>query len=83
LHSGRESLSAGHSTSFTSFARHTAPNTADPASVIKSTTCTGGTNGASGGCGCSSGGIGGGSECVGRMYVLGGISVSFPLDCQL
>ena len=45
---------------FASIPRHTAPNTADPASVIKSTTCTGGTNGASGGCGCSSGGIGGG-----------------------
>jgi hypothetical protein len=33
--------------------------------------------------GCSSGGIGGGSEWVGRMYLLGGISVSFPLGHQL
>jgi hypothetical protein len=36
-------------------------------------TCTGGTNGAIGGCGCSSGGIAGGCERVGRLYLLGGI----------
>jgi hypothetical protein len=44
-----------------------APNTADPATVIRSTTCTGGVKGAIGGCGASSGLVGGGAETVGLM----------------
>ena len=35
--------------------RHTALNTAEPANVIRSTTCTGGVSGAIGGCGASNG----------------------------
>ena len=57
--------SAGHSTSFASFAFHRAPNAAEPSTVIRSTTCAGGINGAIGGCGMSSGGIAGGAETVG------------------
>ena len=45
--------------------RHTAPNTADPSGVIRSTTCTGGVSGAIGGCGASSGGVVGMAETVG------------------
>ena len=60
-----ESESAGHSTSFASIPRHTAPNTAEPSGVIRSTTCTGGVNGAIGGCGASSGLVGGGRDTVG------------------
>jgi hypothetical protein len=52
---------------FASVARQTAPNTAEPSTVIKSTTWTGGVNGASGGCGARSGGDAGGAETVGRM----------------
>ena len=62
-----ESDSAGHSTIFASIAFHRAPNAADPATVIRSTTCAGGTNGAIGGCGMSRGGIAGGAEAVGLM----------------
>jgi hypothetical protein len=43
------SVNAGHSTIFASIAFHWAWNTADPSHVIKSTTCTGGSNGALGG----------------------------------
>src|SRR5262245_7544631 len=39
-----------------SFTRHRAPNATDPASVIRSTTCTGGIDGARGGCGWSTAG---------------------------
>jgi len=67
LNSGIASASAGHSTIFASLARQRAPNAAEPSAVIRSTTCTGGTSGANGGCGASSGGTGGGREVVGRM----------------
>src|SRR5215470_20153076 len=67
------SVSAGHSTIFASLAVHRAPNAADPAAVIRSTTCNGGTSGGIGGCGISSGGIGGGTEAVGLMRRLSGI----------
>jgi hypothetical protein len=76
LNSGIASLSAGHSTIFASIPRHCAPNTADPASVIRSTTCTGGIAGASAGCGISNGGIAGATEAVGLIRVLAAISIS-------
>ena len=44
-----------------------APNTADPAGVIRSMTWTGGVSGATGGVGVSSGLADGGAETVGRM----------------
>jgi hypothetical protein len=77
LNSGIASLSAGHSTIFASFPRHSAPNTADPAAVIRSTVCTGGINGAIGGCGISKGGIAGGTEAVGRLRMFWGMSGPF------
>jgi hypothetical protein len=49
LNSGIASVNAGHSTIFASIPFHRAPNTADPSTVIKSTTCAGGSNGALGG----------------------------------
>src|SRR6516225_8067166 len=76
LNSGIESESAGHSTIFASFARHCAPNTADPSAVIRSTTWAGGTNGAISSGGASNGGIGGGIETVGLTYVFAGIFMS-------
>ena len=76
LNSGMASLSAGHSTIFASFALHCAPNTTDPAAVIRSTTCTGGTKGAIAGCGISRGGIAGATEAVGLIRLFSGISVS-------
>ena len=76
LDAGIESESAGHSTIFASFARHCAPNTADPSAVIRSTTCAGGTNGAISSGGASNGGIGGGIETVGLTYVFAGIFMS-------
>jgi len=77
LNSGIESDSAGHSTIFASLPRHSAPNTADPAAVIRSTVCTGGINGAIGGCGINKGGIVGGMEAVGRLRMFAGMSGSF------
>jgi hypothetical protein len=47
--------------------------------VIRSTTHAGGTSGAIGGCGMSNGGIGGGAEAVGLMYLATGICVSSSL----
>jgi hypothetical protein len=70
------SVNDGHSTTFASIAFHRAPNTADPSTVIKSTTCTGGSNGALGGCGTSKGGLGGATEAVGLIRLFSGISVS-------
>src|SRR5215472_11413997 len=74
LNSGIASLSAGHSTIFASRPRHRAPNTADPATVIRSTTCAGGTNGATGCGGASNGGRAGAAETVGLVHALSGIS---------
>src|SRR6185295_3875350 len=71
--SGSELVKAGHSTSFASFTRHTAPNAADPASVIRSMTCDGGIDGARGGCGWSAAETAGGTHTVGRTYLLAGI----------
>src|SRR5271166_2654951 len=71
-----ESDSAGHSTIFASFAFHRAPNTADPATVIRSTTCTGGSAGAIGSCGARRGGVVGATEAVGLVRLFSGISVS-------
>jgi hypothetical protein len=71
--SGVESDSAGHSTILASNAFHRAPNAAEPAVVIRSTTCAGGTSGAIGGCGISKGDITGGAETVGLMYLSTGI----------
>ena len=62
---------------FASIPRHTAPNAADPASVIRSTTCAGGINGATGGVGINSGGLAGGAEARGVRATWSGISVSF------
>ena len=53
--------------SFASFVFHRAPNAADPAAVIRSTTCTGGTNGAIAGCAMGTGGFAGGMDAVGRV----------------
>src|SRR2546426_8482946 len=75
LNSGSELVNAGHSTIFASFTRHRAPSAADPASVIRSTTCTGGIDGARGGCGWSTGETAGGTHTVGRAYLLVGIGV--------
>src|SRR5438067_5495646 len=72
-----ESVSAGHSTIFASIPRHCAPNTADPAAVIKSTTCTGGTKGATGWGGASKGGVVGRTEAVGLVRFFAGIAGSF------
>jgi hypothetical protein len=65
--SARPPASAGHSTSFASFAFQRAPNTADPSTVIRSTTCAGGTKGAIDGCGMSNGGTAGGADAVGLV----------------
>jgi hypothetical protein len=75
LNSGSELVKAGHSMIFASFTRHCAPNAADPASVIRSTTCAGGIDGASGGCGWSTGETAGGTHTVGRTYLLAGIGI--------
>jgi probable F420-dependent oxidoreductase len=84
LNSGIESDSAGHSTILASRALHRAPNAAEPAVAIRSTTWVGGTNGAIGGCGMSKGGIAGGAETVGLMYLLAkGIDVlKRRADCR-
>src|SRR5437870_5601836 len=74
------SVSAGHSTIFASIALHCAPNTADPSAVIRSTICTGGTNGATAGCGISKGGIAGATEAVGLVRLVSGISVFLSSD---
>src|SRR5262249_27549557 len=71
--SGSAVGSAGHSTVFASSPRHRAPNAADPASVIRSTTCEGGIDGARGGCGWSTAGTVGGTHAVGRTYLAAGI----------
>jgi hypothetical protein len=71
----RELVNAGHSTTFASFTRPRAPNAADPASVIRSTTCVGGIDGARGGCGWSTAGTAGGNHTVGRTYLLAGIGI--------
>src|SRR6516162_6166189 len=70
------SVSAGHSTILASLPFHCAPNAAIPATVIRSTTCTGGNAGAIAGCGISNGGIAGGTEAVGLMRLFSGISFS-------
>ena len=49
-------------------------DTADPAAVIRSTTCTGGNAGATGNCGTSSGGEGGATEAVGRKRLYSAMS---------
>src|SRR6266404_3468244 len=61
------SVSAGHSTILASIPLHCAPNAADPAAVIKSTTCTGG----------SKGGVVGTAEAVGLVLLFAGIAGSF------
>src|SRR5271166_6080537 len=71
------SLNAGHSTIFASIPLHRAPNIADPPLVIRSTTCAGGTKGATGCGGASKGGLGGGTETVGLIRLLSGISFPF------
>src|SRR5881409_3248588 len=73
LNSGSELVNTGHSTSFASFTRHRAPNAADPASVIRSTTCVGGIDGARGGW--STAETAGGTHTVGRTYLLAGIGI--------
>src|SRR4051794_10272052 len=70
-----ESDSAGHSTTFASFPFHRASNTADPSAVMRSTVCVGGNSGASDGCGMSKGGIDGGAETVGLIYLFAGMSM--------
>src|SRR5882724_1942113 len=72
------SVNAGHSTIFASIPFHCAPNTADPAAVIKSTTCAGGTSGATGSGGASKGGVVGKTEAVGLVRLFAGIALSFP-----
>src|ERR1700736_587935 len=71
------SINAGHSTILASMPLHWAPNTADPAAVIKSTTCTGGTRGATGSGGASKGGVVGKTEAVGLVRLFAGIALSF------
>src|SRR5437667_3569329 len=73
------SVNAGHSTIFASIPFHRAPNAADPADVIKSTTCTGGTKGATGSGGASRGGVVGSTEAVGLVRLLAGILESLSL----
>src|SRR5262249_50296255 len=77
LNSGIASVSAGHSTIFASIPRHRAPNTADPALDIRSTTCAAGTNGATGCGGASKGGRTGATDAVGLVHVLLGILSTF------
>jgi hypothetical protein len=60
-------VSAGHSTIFASIAFHRAPNAADPSRVIRSTTCTGGNDGAISGCVVSEAGFPGPMDVVGLM----------------
>ena len=74
------SPSAGHSTSLASRTRQVAANAADPSAVIRSTTCSGGNNGADGGCGVSNGGLAGSTEWVGLVRVLCAISISPAAD---
>src|SRR6202007_46162 len=69
--------SAGHSTILASIPFQRALKTAAPLSVIRSTTCTGGSAGAIAGWGISNGGLAGGTEAVGRTRLLSGISFSF------
>src|SRR5467141_2808440 len=71
------SVSAGVSTILASIPLHCAPNAADPAAVIKSTTCTGGTKGATGSGGASKGGDVGKTEAVGLVRLFAGIALSF------
>src|SRR5689334_22646339 len=75
MNPGSELVSAGPSTIFASFTRHRAPNDADPASVIRSTTCDGGIDGARGGCGWSTAEVVGGTHTVGRTYLAAGIGI--------
>src|ERR1700751_2773191 len=72
-----ESVSAGHSTIFASLPLHCASNTGDQAAVIRSTTCAGGTNGATGCGGASKGGLAGGAEAVGLILLLASIPSPF------
>ena len=62
---------------FASIPFHCAPNTADPAVVIKSTTWTGGTSGATGSGGASKGGVVGKTDAVGLVRLFAGIVVPF------
>jgi hypothetical protein len=57
-----------------------AANAVEPSAVIRSTTCSGGINGAAGGCGISSGGLAGSTEWVGLVLVLWAISISPAAD---
>src|SRR5215469_3355682 len=60
----------GHSTTFASMIRHSAPKAAEPSGVIRSTTCTGGRSGA-----IARAGAGGGAAAM-LSASLGGISLS-------
>ena len=80
ISAGIASPSAGHSTSLASRTRQVAANAAEPSAVIRSTTCSGGNNGAAGGCGVSSGGLAGRTEWVGLVRVLCAISISLAAD---
>jgi hypothetical protein len=77
------SVSAGHSTILASIPLHCAPNAADPADVIRSTTCTGGTKGATGSGGASKGGVVGRAEAVGLVRLFAGIAEFLSSDRRL